>query len=112
MSGLKPGLHQRLPDFRQLLERGAKQVNTLPAGNFAVKAIAFRDLADGDQPVGGHFTRRHPRDDGVRSVLLNIGEKRSLVSCNGRCAGFSRYSFQQEANTDPTSGLQISHPCP
>ncbi len=75
MSGLKPGLHQRLPDFRQLFERGAKQVNTLPAGNFAVKAIAFRDLADGDQPVGGHFTRRHPRDDGVRSVLLNIGEK-------------------------------------
>ncbi len=55
MTGLKSGLHQRLPDFRQLFERGAKQVNTLSAGDFAVKAIAFRNLADGDQPVGRHF---------------------------------------------------------
>jgi membrane-bound lytic murein transglycosylase MltF len=50
--GFKPGFHQRLPDLRQLFQRGAKQVDTLAAGDFAVQLIAFRDLADGDQPVG------------------------------------------------------------
>lgn len=55
MPGFKSGFHQRLPDLRQLFQRGAKQVNTLAAGDFAVQSVAFCNLADGDQPVGGHF---------------------------------------------------------
>ena len=74
MSGFKPGFHQRLPDFRQLFQGSAKQVDTLPAGDFAVEVIAFRNLADGDQPVCRHFPGGHARHDGIGPVLLDVGK--------------------------------------
>ncbi len=74
MPGFKSGLHQRLPDLRQLLQRGTKQVNTLAAGDLAVQPVALCDLPDSNQPVGRYFPGGHSRNDGVRSVLLNIGK--------------------------------------
>ncbi|VFS43743.1 Uncharacterised protein [Enterobacter cancerogenus] len=72
--GLKSGLHQRLPDRRQLVERRAKQVDTLPAGDLTVQAVALRDLADGNQPVGRDLPGRHTRHDGVGTVFLDVGK--------------------------------------
>ena len=74
VSGFKPGLHQRLPDRRQLFQSGAEKIDTLSAGNFAVQAVAFRNLPDGNQPVGSHFPCGHARHDGVCAVLLDVGE--------------------------------------
>ncbi|MND98740.1 hypothetical protein D3C80_911040 [compost metagenome] len=72
--GLKSGFDHRLPDLRQLLQRCAKQVDALTAGNFTVQLIALGDLPDGDQPVSADFTGRHARNNRIRAVFLNIGK--------------------------------------
>ena len=74
MPGFKPGIDQLLPDLRELLQPGTKQVDTLPAGDFAVELITFGDLPDGDQPVGSHFPGSHARHDGVSTVFLDVGK--------------------------------------
>ncbi len=74
MPGFKPGLHQRLPDRRQLIKGGTEKVDTLAAGDFAVQVVAFGNLTDSNQPVCRHFPCGHPRDDGVSAVLLDVGK--------------------------------------
>lgn len=51
MPGFKPGIDQLLPDGRKLLQTGAKEIDTLAAGDFAIKLIAFGDLPDGNQTI-------------------------------------------------------------
>ncbi len=74
MTGFKSGIHQFAPDQRQLFQPGAKQIDTLTTGDFAVKLIAFGDMANGDQTVRRHLPGRHSRHNRIGAVFLDIGE--------------------------------------
>src|SRR5690348_16211391 len=53
---------------------GAEQVDPLPTGDLRVQAELARDAADGDQLLRGDLASRDSRNDGIRSVLLHVGE--------------------------------------
>ena len=74
MAGFKSRLGQLAPDCRELLQARAEQIDTLAAGHFTVQLIAFGDLADRNQPVRRHLSRRHTRHHRIGAIFLNIGE--------------------------------------
>ena len=74
VAGFESRLGQLAPDCRELFQARAEQVDTLAAGHLTVQLIAFGDLADRNQTVRRHLSRRHARHHRIGAVFLNIGE--------------------------------------
>ena len=75
LSRLHADVDEALPDRGQLLDAGAEEVDALAAGDLDVEAEVLGDLADRDELLGRDLATRHPRDDGVGAVLLDVGEE-------------------------------------
>ncbi len=75
MTAFKTGSNQILPDRRQVLQFGSKQIDPLTARDFGVQSVAFGDFPQNDQPVGSDFTSGNTRHDGIGPVALSVGQK-------------------------------------
>ena len=71
----KPASMSILPDFRQLVDRRAEQIDPLAAGDLGVQVVLLGDDAQGDQLVGGDLAARHTRHHGVGAAALDVGEE-------------------------------------
>src|SRR5690606_24570725 len=61
--------HEALPDQRELLEACPEHVDALRTRELRIEAEVARDLADDDEPLGGHLTAGHARHHRVGAVL-------------------------------------------
>ena len=84
MAGFHPAVDEPLPDAGQLLEPGPEQVDPLAAGDLRVEPVVLGDPADEHELLGEDLTARHPRDDGVRPVLLQVRQVPVVRVLQGR----------------------------
>ena len=84
MAGLETAVDQFPPDKRQLVNLRPEQVNPLTACDLGVEVVFLRDLPQRDQLVRRDLPCRDARHDGIRAVLLNVGQK-AVVGVLQRC---------------------------
>lgn len=75
MATFHPSIDKFGPNIEKILLLGTKHVDSLSTGDFAIKVVFLCNLANGDQPISRNFSTRNARDDGERSISLNIRKK-------------------------------------
>ena len=75
MATLKSRFYEFFPDGRQVLNFRAEQVNTLTACNLGIEIVFSRNDSQHDQLLRSDFSARHPRNNGVSSISLDIGHE-------------------------------------
>ncbi len=75
MAGFETSGHQLFPDFRQLMQLGTKQVDTLSTGNLGVQIIVAGNFTQHDEFFRGNFPPCNPRHNGVSTVFLHVAEE-------------------------------------
>ena len=87
LAGLEAGVHQFLPDVRELLQPGAEHVDPLAAGDLGVEAVLLGDGGDHAELLRGDLAAGDPRDHRVAAVLLHVGEGAVVGVLQGAAAG-------------------------
>src|SRR6185437_7899039 len=72
---LEAGRDQLRPDEGQLVQACAEKIDALAARDLGVEPEAARHFADDDQLLGCDFASWYAGHDGVRAILLHVGEK-------------------------------------
>ena len=74
MTALEAGLHELRPNFGQLLEARAEQIDALAARNLGVKAVFLCNLPEHHELLRHDFAARNTRHDRVEPPPLNVRE--------------------------------------
>ena len=75
MACFKASGDQFFPDFRQLAQGGAKQVDPLATGDLGVEVVFLGHFTQHDQFVRRYFAARYPWHDGIGAVFLHVGHE-------------------------------------